>query len=105
MVSVDSALLRKFRQTVEERLEVATTNNARMLLAWDLAAGFDHLALTCHGAVFERSVVEHLATSLTRMLGVGKRMGIVDKGLLQLTIVCTGHAGATGPLTLRYDIT
>jgi hypothetical protein len=90
---------------VEERLEVATANNARMLLAWDLAANFDHLAITCHGATFEPSVIEHLATSLTRMLGVGKRMGIVDKGLLQLTIVCTGHAGATEPLTLRYDIT
>lgn len=104
MATVDSALLRKFRGTVEDRLEVATANNARMLLAWDLAAGFDHLALTCHGEVFEPSVIEHLATSLTRMLGVGKRLGIVDRGLRQLTIVCTGHAGATGPLTLRYDI-
>lgn len=95
---------RKFRRTVEERLDVATANNSRMILSWDLAANLNHVALTCHGDVFEPSVVEHLATSLTRMLGVGQRLGIVDRTLRELTIECTGHAGATGPLTLRYAI-
>lgn len=104
MAPVDTSLRRQFRRTVEDRLEVATANNARMMLAWELSPNFDYVDLTCHGEVFEPSVIEHLATSLTRVLGVGKRMGIVDRGLRQLTIVCTGHAGATEPLTLRYEV-
>lgn len=104
MATVDTALRRKFRRTVEERLEVATANNSRMVLSWELTTELNHVALTCHGDVFEPAVVEHLATSLTRMLGVGQRLGIVDRTLREFTIECTGHAGATGPLTLRYDI-
>lgn len=68
------------------------------------SADYGHLSLTCHGDVFEPSVVEHLATSLTRILGVGKRMGIVDRGLKEFTIECSGHAGAEAPVVLRYAV-
>lgn len=104
MAVVDSALEQKFRETVEGRLEVAAAHNSRMILSWELSASFGHLSLTCHGDVFEPSVVEHLATSLTRILGVGKRMRIVDRGLKEFTIECSGHAGAEAPVVLRYAV-
>lgn len=104
MAVVDAALRRKFRRTVEERLEVATVQNARMILSWELSPTFSHLALTCHGDVFEPRVVEHLATSLTRIIGVGKRMGLVDRGLSKLTIECSGYDGAAPPALWHYDV-
>lgn len=104
MAVIDSALRRKFRRTVEERLDVAATNNARMILAWELSPSFEHVALTCHGDTFHPHVIDHLATSLTRVLGVGKRMGLVNHAVNDVTIECTGLGGSTETLLFRYPV-
>jgi hypothetical protein len=82
------ALKKKFRRNVEEKLELVTTNNSTVILSWELSPTYDRVSLVCGEQTFSDRAVIHLATSLVRLLGVGKRMGIVDRDLRRLVVEC-----------------
>jgi hypothetical protein len=53
------------------------------------------VAIVCHESTFSERVIDHLATSVTRLLGVGKSLEIVDRGLTNVTVECFPQAGST----------
>lgn len=88
MAGPDLALQRKFRKNVEEKLVTASTNNAGVIVSWELSKSYSHVSLVCGETRFSERVILHLATSLCRLLGVGKRMGLVDPTMSSLTVEC-----------------
>lgn len=101
---VDPAVRRKFRKTLEGKLEVAALNNQRLIVSWEVSAAYDRVALVCHESTFSERVVDHLATSVTRLLGVGKSLEIVDRSLSAVTVECVPQAGSTVLFRRVYDI-
>jgi hypothetical protein len=94
-MAVDPAVRRKFRKTLEGKLEVAAINNQRVIVSWEVSAAYDRVAIVCHESTFSERVIDHLATSVTRLLGVGKSLEIVDRGLNTVTVECFPQAGST----------
>jgi hypothetical protein len=80
---------------LEGKLEVAALNNQKVIVSWELSPAFDRVAIVCHEATFSERVIDHVATSVTRLLGVGKRLDLVDRGLNTVTVECRPSAGAT----------
>ena len=94
-MATDPSVRRKFRKTLEGKLEVAALNNQKVIVSWELSPGFDRVAIVCHEATFSERVIDHVATSVTRLLGVGKRLDLVDRGLNAVTVECRPSAGTT----------
>ncbi len=94
-MAADLAVRRKFRKTLEGKLEVAALNNQRVIVSWEVSPTYDRVAIVCHESNFSERVIGHLATSVTRLLGVGKSLEIVDRGLTAVTVECFPKAGST----------
>jgi len=96
VASQNLALKKKFRRNVEEKLELAAAKNSALIVEWELSPQYDRVALVCGEERFSDQVVIHVATSVVRLLGVGKRMGIVDKDLSRVVVECystgSGHS-------------
>lgn len=88
MSQPDVALQRKFRKNVEEKLEIVAHNNVGAIVSWEVSKSYNHVALVCGEEHFRERVIVHLATSLSRLLGVGKRMGLVDSDMESFTLEC-----------------
>ncbi len=88
MSEVDPSLRRKFRKTVEGKLETAALHNPGLIKSWDLSRSFAMVKVFCPVASIEENVLHHLATSLTRQLGVGKSLGLVERNLERFTMEC-----------------
>jgi hypothetical protein len=58
----------------------------------------------CHESTFSERVIDHLATSVTRLLGVGKSLEIVDRGLNSVTVECFPQAGDTALFRRVYAV-
>ena len=100
----DLSLQRRFRKNVEERLATATERNADLIVSWELSKGYDRVALVCGEERFSDRAIIHLATSLVRLLGVGKRMGLVDRELNVLTVECFPRQGTDTLFTRAYGV-
>jgi hypothetical protein len=104
MPAIDSALRRKYRQSLEEKLELVTANNPGFIVSWELSASLDRVDLVCTEVGFSKQVIEHLAQSLTRLLGVGKRMGLVERQHSSFIMHCVPPA-LTEPIFSRtYEV-
>ena len=103
-MAADLAVRRKFRKTLEGKLEVAALNNQRVIVSWEVSATYDRVAIVCHESTFSERVIDHLATSVTRLLGVGKSLEIVDRGLNTVTVECVPQAGSTVLFRRVYPI-
>jgi hypothetical protein len=88
MAGPDVALQRTFRKNVEEKLETASVNNAGVIVSWELSESYDRVSLVCGETRFSDRVLLHLGTSLSRLLGVGKRLGLVDSSMRSFTMEC-----------------
>jgi len=88
VAKVDPGLAGTFRHNVEEKLERATLKNSSLILRWELSDTFDRADLVCDETVFNQQVIEHVATSLIRLLSVGKKLGVVDRKLDKFTMQC-----------------
>jgi hypothetical protein len=60
-----------------------------------VSAAYDRVEIVCQESTFSERVIDHLATSVTRLLGVGKSLEIVDRGLNTVTVECFPQAGST----------
>jgi hypothetical protein len=49
-------------------------------------------------------VIEHLATSLTRLIGVGKRLEVVDREVRSLTVECRPSTGGEALFVRTYEV-
>ena len=103
-MAVDPALRRKFRKTLEAKLDVAALNNQRIIVSWEVSSSYDRVAIVCHESAFSERVIDHLATSLTRLLGVGKSLEIVDRNLTTVTVECLPQAGTAVLFRRAYSI-
>ena len=103
-MAADLAVRRKFRKTLEGKLDVATANNQKVIVSWEMSPSFDRVAIVCHEATFSERVIDHVATSVTRLLGVGKSLEIVDRGLTSVTVECFPQAGDTALFRRVYEI-
>jgi hypothetical protein len=103
-MAADPAVRRQFRKTLEGKLDVATINNERVIVSWELSPSFDRVAIVCHESTFSERVIDHLATSVTRLLGVGKSLEIVDRGLNSVTVECFPQAGDTALFRRVYAV-
>lgn len=101
---VDKATRRTFRKTLEDKLRVAASNNQGLIVSWELSRSFDRVAIVCHEATFRARVIDHLATSLTRLLGVGKRLDLVERDLRALEVECFPEAGGDALLRRVYNV-
>lgn len=90
MSSSDLTFRRKFRKIVEQKLDVATTNNPRVIASWELSRQLDRVDLVCHENSFDEQVISHLGASLIRLLGVGKSLGALDSQVQTFTVNCVG---------------
>lgn len=100
----DSALAQKFRDQVEGRLEVAVANNPRVMVSWELGSALDRVVFVCNENFFEERLIGHISTSLTRMLSVGRRMGLVDKDVSTVTLECVPQDGSTPLFVRQYEL-
>lgn len=103
-MAVDPALRRKFRKTLEAKLDVAALNNQRVIVSWEVSSLYDRVAIVCHESTFSERVIDHLATSLTRLLGVGKSLEIVDRNLTSMTVECVPQSGSAVLLRRVYPV-
>jgi hypothetical protein len=103
-MAIDPAVRRKFRKTLEGKLEVAALKNQRVIVSWEVSSSYDRVAIVCHEATFSERVIDHLATSVTRLLGVGKSLEIVDRNLTSLTVECVPQAGTAVLFRRAYPI-
>jgi hypothetical protein len=90
MSSSDPTFRRKFRKNVEQKLNVATTNNPRVIASWELSRQLDRVDVMCHENSFDERVISHLEASLIRLLGVGKSLGALDSQVQTFTVSCVG---------------
>lgn len=104
MADIDPSLHRQFRRTLEEKLELARRNNSRMVVSWELSKTLESVELVCGETFFDATVVDHIATSLTRMLGVGRRMGLVDREVRHFTMRCTSLEAGTPSFVQSYEV-
>ena len=102
--NLDSVAQSDFRKTLERKLEVASVNNTGLIMSWEISPRYDHVRLICDRDVFQENVVGHVATSLTRLLGVGKRLGFVERNLGTVTIECVAQKGLKGISIRTYSI-
>jgi hypothetical protein len=89
----------KFRETLEGKLDVAAHNNPKTIASWELSSSLDRVTIVCTEEPLSERVIEHIASSVTRLLGVGKRLDIVDRTLRAVTVECLPQAG--NPVLLR----
>ena len=104
MVAPELSLQRTFRKNVEEKLTTATTRNSDVIVSWELSTSYDRVALVCGEERFSDRVIIHLATSLVRILGVGKRMGLVERNLDSLTVECFPPHSDTAMFASTYGV-
>lgn len=88
MATADPSVLREFRKNLEDRLERASTTNSSLIVSWELSEELDRAGLVCRESAFDGQVIEHVAASLIRLLGVGKRLGLVDRQMPIFTLEC-----------------
>lgn len=103
-MATDLSLQRTFRKNVEERLTTAAERNADLIVSWELSKSYDRVALVCGEERFSDRAIVHLATSLVRLLGVGKRMGLVDRDLNVLTVECFPQQGTDAIFARAYGV-
>jgi hypothetical protein len=101
---VDPAVRRKFRQDLEEKLELASVNNSGLIVSWELSDSLDRAGLVCQEKAFNAQVVEHVAASLIRLLGVGKRLGLVDRDMSSFTVECYPPQGNQSLFARTYSV-
>ena len=94
-MAADLALRSKFRKTVEEKLHIVATNNPTVIVSAEISPSLDAVSLVCHEQAFNERVVNHLAVSLVRLLGVGQRLLIVDRTVTTMTIQCVPTTGGS----------
>lgn len=104
MTGPDAALLRKFRKNVEEKLEIVEQNNAGVILSWEISRTYDRISVVCGEGQFNERVIVHLATSLSRLLGVGKRMGLVERTITGFTLECFGPSSDVAVFVRDYEV-
>ncbi len=104
MAIVDPAVRRTFRKNLEEKLQLASVNNSQLIVSWELSDSFDRAGLVCQEEVFNAQVVEHVAASLIRLLGVGKRLGLVDRGMSSFTVECYPPSGNESLFARTYTV-
>jgi hypothetical protein len=78
----------EFRKNLEERLERASSKNSLLIVSWELSEELDRAGLVCRENAFDGQVIEHVAASLIRLLGVGRRLGLVDRQTRHFTLEC-----------------
>lgn len=100
----DPALRRSFYKSLEDKIHRASAQNPGVLVSWELAKSCDHLTIVCEESPLRDTVIRHLADSLTRLLGVGRRMGLVEKTLSELTIESVAEAGLIPLSSHRYPV-
>lgn len=100
----DPSLRRTFRKTVEGRLAVVVANNPTVIVSSELSASLDTVSLVCHEDTFSARVVNHLGESLVRLLGVGRRLLIVDRGMTTVTIHCVPAGGGPALFSGTYSL-
>jgi hypothetical protein len=100
----NSAFRKTFRGNVEAKLHLASANNSGVILSWELSESFDRADLVCGEAAFNPRVIEHLATSLTRLIGVGKRLEVVDREVRSLTVECRPSTGGEALFERTYEV-
>lgn len=88
MAGPDLALRRKFRKNVEEKLELVAHNNRGVVVSWTVSKSYNRITVVCGEGQFSERVMVHLATSLSRLLGVGRGMGLVDSAVKSFTLEC-----------------
>lgn len=88
MATIDPSFQGQFRKNLEERLERASSSNAALIVSWELSDQLDRAGLVCRESAFDGQVIEHVAASLIRLLGVGKRLGLVDRQMNNFTLEC-----------------
>ncbi len=103
-MAIDPAVRRKFRKTLEGKLEVAALNNQRVIVSWEVSSAYDRVAIVCHESTFSERVIDHVATSVTRLLGVGKSLEIVDRNLSSITVECFPQAGSAVLFRRAYAV-
>jgi hypothetical protein len=91
MSSPNASFRQKFRKNVEQKLDVATKNNPRVIAGWELSRQLDRVDVVCHENSFDEQVISHLAASLIRLLGVGKSLGALDPQIQTFTLNCVGR--------------
>jgi hypothetical protein len=101
---IDPALRRKYRKNLEEKLELVAANNPGLIVSWELSPSLDRADLVCGESVFSEQVMEHLAQSLTRLLSVGKRLGLVEREKRSFTMECMLPTESQPMFTRTYDV-
>ena len=104
MRTIDPALRRKYRKNLEEKLELVAANNPGLIVSWELSPSLDRAHLVCGDSVFSEQVMEHLAQSLTRLLSVGKRLGLVEREKRSFTMECMLPTESQPMFTRTYDV-
>jgi len=104
VATVDLALRRKYRKSLEEKLQLVSGNNPGLIVSWVLSSSLDRADLVCGENVFSEQVIEHLAQSLTRLLSVGKRLGLVDRTMRSFTMECVLPTAATPIFSRTYEV-
>lgn len=100
----DPSVRQVFRKTLEGKLEVAAINNPKAISSWKLSSSLDRVTIMCTADSLSEPVIDHIATSVTRLLGVGKRLNIVDRALRAVTVECLPEAGNSVALRRVYAV-
>jgi hypothetical protein len=103
-MATDPSVRQELRKTLEGKLEVAAINNPQAITSWDLSSSLDRVTITCTEDSLSELVIEHIATSVTRLLGVGKRLNMVDRTLRAVTVECLPEAGNSVLLRRVYAV-
>jgi hypothetical protein len=75
-----------------------------MIGHWTLSAEFDRVSLSCHAEFLDSAVIDHIGQSLTRLLGVGRKIGLVDSGTRSITLTCSTYTDEDIGLERTYEI-
>jgi len=100
----DLAVRQEFLKTLEGKLEVAAINNPKAISSWKLSSSLDCVTIMCTEESLSEPLIEHIATSVTRLLGVGKRLNMVDRSLRAVTVECWPEAGNSVLLRRVYAV-
>jgi hypothetical protein len=102
--TTDPAVTLQFRGDLEQKLELASAKNLPLIVSWELSDSYDRADLVCDEGAFNAEVVEHVAASLIRLLGVGKRLGLVDRNLRNFTMECFPRGSGQSIFLRTYEV-
>lgn len=104
LMAADPAFRRSFQKSLEQKIAHAQAQNPGVLVSWELSKACDHLIIVCDDSPMRETVVRHLADSLTRLLGVGKRMGLVERSVSALIVKTFAQVGNTPLSSHLYPV-